>query len=98
MRLHYLQTKDGREIDFFILKEDLPLMMLEVKWADASLSRNFSLFDRFIKGCSKIQIVAELDREKTFPGRMEIRQAHGWLADVDLGTDARQALQAGNIE
>ncbi len=84
LRLHYLQTKDGREIDFFILKENLPLLMLEVKWADASLSRNFALFDRFIKGCRKIQIVAELDREKTFPGGMEIRLAHTWLADAML--------------
>lgn len=80
MQLHYLQTKDGREIDFFISRDSLPHMMLEVKWADSNLSRNFSIFDRYFPGIDKIQLVRNLVREKTYPDGTEIRRAHTWLS------------------
>ena len=41
MQLYYLQTKDGKEIDFFINKENSPFLMLEVKCADNNMSKNF---------------------------------------------------------
>lgn len=84
MQLHYLQTKDGREIDFFISRDSLPHLMLEVKWADSNLSRNFSIFDRYFSGVNKIQLVKKLKREKTYPDNTEIRLAHNWLATFSL--------------
>jgi hypothetical protein len=54
--------------------------MLEVKWADSNLSRNFSIFDRYFSGVNKIQLVKKLNREKTYPDDTEIRLAHNWLA------------------
>ena len=84
MQLYYLQTKDGKEIDFFINKENSPFLMLEVKWADNNMSKNFSLFDRCLQGVSKIQIVKEIDREKTYPNGLEIRQAASWLSALSF--------------
>ncbi|MCI5219441.1 MAG: hypothetical protein D3914_09690 [Candidatus Electrothrix sp. LOE2] len=58
--------------------------MLEVKWADSSRSKNFSLFDRCFDNIPKVQLVKELDRETTYPDGTEIRQAHSWLAQLPL--------------
>ncbi len=79
-QLYYLKTKDGREIDFFITRNERPFMMVEVKWADSNPSRNFSVFGNSFPGIKKVQIVKELDREKTYPEGTEIRIAHNWLA------------------
>jgi len=84
MQLYYLQTKDGKEIDFFINKENSPFLMLEVKWADNNMSKNFSLFDRCLQGARKIQIVKEIEREKTYPNGLEIRQAASWLSALSF--------------
>ncbi|MEA3547809.1 MAG: ATP-binding protein, partial [Thermodesulfobacteriota bacterium] len=82
--LYFLRTKDGREIDFFITRDDSPLLMLEVKWSDSKPSRNFQAFSKFFPNTRKIQLVKGLDREKTYPDGAEIRSAHNWLADFSL--------------
>jgi predicted AAA+ superfamily ATPase len=82
--LHYLQTKDGNEIDFLVTRETLPCLMLEVKWADSQRSKNFLLFDRHLGKVPKVQIVKKLDRETTYPDGTEIRQAHTWLEKMLL--------------
>ena len=84
VQLHYLMTKDGREVDFFITRNDAPFLMAEVKWADSSPNSNFSIFDKYFPGVKKVQIVGKLDREKTYPDGTEIRSAHNWLADLTL--------------
>jgi uncharacterized protein len=83
-QIYYLKTKDSREIDFFITRNEAPFLMLEVKWADSTPSRNFSIFGKRFPGVKKVQIVKKLDREKTYPEGTEIRSAHNWLADFSL--------------
>jgi len=34
--LHYVKTKEGKEIDFLVMKEDIPFLLAEVKWADGT--------------------------------------------------------------
>ncbi len=82
--LHYLQTKDGNEIDFLVTRETSPCLMLEVKWADSQRSNNFMLFDRHLGKIPKVQIVRKLDQETTYPDGTEIRQAHTWLEKMFL--------------
>jgi len=81
---YYLKTKDSREIDFFITRNEVPFLMIEVKWADSTPNRNFSIFGKRFPGVKKVQIVKKLDREKTYPNGTEIRSAHNWLADFSL--------------
>ncbi len=83
-QLYYLKTKDNREIDFFVTRKEAPFLMAEVKWADTSPSRNFTVFSKFFPRVRKVQIVKELDRQKTYPDGLEIRAAHNWLADFSL--------------
>jgi hypothetical protein len=58
--------------------------MIEVKWADNTPSPNFSIFSKYFPGIKKIQIVNDLNREKTYPDGTEIRSAHNWLANFSL--------------
>lgn len=81
VQLHYLMTKEGKEVDFFITRNDAAALMMEVKWADGNLSGNFAAYDKYFPAVRKVQIVAKLDREKTYPNGIEIRRAHDWLAD-----------------
>ena len=82
--LYYLKTKDSKEIDFFITRNEVPFLMIEVKWADSTPNRNFSIFGKRFPEVKKVQIVKKLDREKTYPNGTEIRSAHNWLADFSL--------------
>jgi len=58
--------------------------MIEVKWADNTPSPNFSIFGRYFPGIKKVQIVKNLNREKTYRDGTEIRSAHNWLANFSL--------------
>lgn len=82
--LHYLRTKDGKEIDFLICIERKATLILEVKWSDATPSKNFNHFSQFLPHASKIQLVKELTREKTYPDGLEIRSLIPWLVKLNL--------------
>jgi predicted AAA+ superfamily ATPase len=84
LHLYYLRTKDGKEIDFFITREEKPPLMVEVKWSQSNLSRNFKIFGKYFPTAGKIQINGRLDREKTYPDGSEIRAAHKWLTAFSL--------------
>ena len=58
--------------------------MIEVKWSDAERSPNFSFFENYLGRTKKIQIVKELNREKTYPDALEIRMAQNWLSEMRL--------------
>jgi uncharacterized protein len=83
-QLYYLKTKDNKEIDFLVARDETPSLLIEVKWAEAAVSPNFSVFSKYFPGIRKVQIVGDLKREKTYPDGTEIRSAHNWLADLSL--------------
>jgi len=82
--LFFLRNKDGYEIDFLITKEGKPHLALEVKLSDDTTSDNFKIFSDVLKGITKIQIVKNLSREKTYPSGVEIRKASNWLSEFSL--------------
>ncbi|MFO7715975.1 ATP-binding protein [Desulfosarcina sp.] len=83
-RLHYLMTKDSKEVDFLVTIEGTPFLMAEVKWADDKPARNLAIFEKYFPGVKKLQLVGKLSREKTYPDGTEVRAAHRWLADPTL--------------
>ncbi len=80
--LNYLRTKDKQEIDFVLTKNGKPVSLLESKWSDNNLHPPLKTLSRNLKNIPKIQLVKELDREKTFKGGFEIRRASKWLAKM----------------
>ena len=82
VHLHYLRTKDGKEIDFALLDDSGDMHMIEVKLSDESLSRSFSFFrEKFFQNAQCTQAIMNLRREQYVDG-IQIRNAAGFLAEL----------------
>lgn len=84
-RLQYLRDKDGREIDFLVVMEEQPILMIEAKWADSNLSKHFAAFSKYLPQATGLQLVGKIDREKEFESGVKSVNASRWLAEMDLG-------------
>ena len=84
-RLHYLRTKEGREIDFLVLFDDLPCWLIEAKLSDAELSPNFRHFESHFKGARRVQLVGHLKQDKSTAEGHKITYAPNWLSSMNLG-------------
>jgi len=84
--LHYLRTKDGKEIDFLVCLEEHPTHTIEVKWSDDNPSKAFEYFKHLLPKSKCIQLVYKLAREKSYPTGLRITSLISWLKTVDLKT------------
>ncbi len=82
--LHYLRTKDGKEIDFLLVLDDKPSHMIEVKTSDDKPHQAFKHFEKFLPDTSKIQLVQHLKRESNAPNAPEIRHLITWLSQLNI--------------
>ena len=82
--LHFLRTKDGKEIDFLICIEEKPTHLIEVKYSRDEPSPHFRHFAKAFPNAKQIQLVKDLKREKTYPDGLEIRSLIPWLSHLDL--------------
>lgn len=82
--LHYLRTRDGKEIDFLVCINDQPVLMLEVKLTNGEPASGFKHFSQFLPHARQLQLVKQLDREKTYPSGLEVRALIPWLADMPI--------------
>ena len=85
--LHYLRTKDGRELDFLICINSKPTHIIEVKNKDDSPSPAFNHFIKFMPEAKQIQLVREIKREKSYPTGIEIKSLITWLSKLDLSIE-----------
>ncbi len=83
-RLHYLKNKDGKEIDFLIVIDNIPCLMIEVKWGADSPSKNFKYFSKYLPDIRKIQLVKEIEREKSLEAGIDVLSAVKWLTGLNL--------------
>lgn len=82
--LHYLRTKDNVEVDFLVTKENIPQHMIEVKLSDTSMAVSLMKFFKENLEISRTQLVETLEKEKTYPCGVEIRDAVKFLATLDI--------------
>lgn len=87
--LHYLRTKDGKELDFLVSIDNKPTHLIEVKMSDDNPSKGFEHFSRYFEShasspIQKIQLVKNLNREKTYQNGLEIRSLIPWLAHLTI--------------
>lgn len=82
--LHFLRTKDGKEVDFLVVIDNKPVYLIEAKWSDDSPSRHLEHFSAQLQNVQNIQLVKELKREKTYPNGTEVRSVVNWLANLKL--------------
>ncbi|RJQ51202.1 MAG: ATP-binding protein [Desulfobacteraceae bacterium] len=60
--LRYIRDKEGREVDFVIVKDRVLEELIEVKYSDENISRNLLYYAEKLKPKRATQIVAELKR------------------------------------
>ncbi|MCC2666379.1 MAG: hypothetical protein K0R24_1068 [Gammaproteobacteria bacterium] len=82
--LHYLRTKDGRELDFLTCIRNTPTHLFEVKWSENNPSPAFKHFKQFFPNAQQIQLVKELAREATYPIGVQVRALITWLMHFSL--------------
>ena len=80
--LHFVRTKDGKEIDFLVSIDHQPRYLIEVKTSDDNPATGFAHFEKMLPNIEKIQLVLNLKREKTFPNGLAIRSLIPWLATM----------------
>ena len=75
--LKYIRTKEGREVDFCLVREGVPFSMIEAKFADSHLSRTLAGFHGK-HSIPAVQVVRHVKREREEAG-VEIRSALSFL-------------------
>jgi len=81
-QLHYLRTKDGKEVDFCIVEDEIPTLMLEVKNGDSNISKQLIFFHERYNIPGK-QIVKNL-RKEYMVDNLIIEKAENFLKKLGL--------------
>jgi len=80
--LRMLRTKEHKEVDFVLVVDGVPVQMLEIKLADASLSPALRYFyDKY--EIPAVQLVKNLRHERLDSG-IEVRRAYEYLSQLEL--------------
>jgi predicted AAA+ superfamily ATPase len=79
--LHYLRTKDGREVDFALAQNVELTEFLEVKLSDEAPSRNLAYFKARHSAVRAVQLVHNARKEHR-EGDIVISPAASWLAQL----------------
>jgi len=66
--LRYIRDKEGREVDFVIVKDGSIEELIEVKYADDRISKSLLYYSRRLKPKKTTQIVAQIDHPYTKDG------------------------------
>jgi len=80
--LHYVRTKDGREVDFCYVRDGKAQFLLEAKLSDSTISKNLHYFCTQYN-ISGIQLVKNLKRERKEKTSIEVRSADTWLTELE---------------
>lgn len=81
-KLHYLRTKDKKEVDFALADDTSILKILEVKLSDNTVSKNLKYFSETYK-IKALQIVNNLKLEKSVEG-IDIVRAENYLKELEF--------------
>ncbi|MBI4061163.1 MAG: ATP-binding protein, partial [Elusimicrobia bacterium] len=80
--LHYVRTKDGKEVDFAVAEKGALTRLIEVKLSDGAVSRNLKYFKDRHPAVDAVQLVHNLRNEQQLD-RIAIVQAGKWLAALE---------------
>jgi uncharacterized protein len=80
--LKYLRTKDGKEVDFAITKDNKIKEIIEVKLSDYKLSKNLKYFSEKYSLAGK-QVIKNLKRERSI-AKIDIVRADNYLKNLYL--------------
>jgi len=81
LALHYLRTKDGKEVDFSLAENGVPTHFIEVKLSDGGVSRSLAYFKERHKNVKAVQLVHNARNERETNG-VSVARAGNWLAGL----------------
>jgi len=79
--LRYLRTKEGREVDFVLVQEERPILMVEAKYGEREISPHLRYF-RARYPIDAVQVVADLRQEREADG-IRVLRAGPWLEGLE---------------
>jgi len=79
--LHYIRTKDGREVDFALAENGEPTHLIEAKLSDEDASRGLLYFKERHPTVKAIQLVHNARNERE-AGGVSVARAGDWLAGL----------------
>lgn len=82
--IHYLRTKDGKEIDFLIDLDSIATHLIEVKMSDGKPANGFRHFGALFPDAVHLQVVKNLSRDTSLPNGLLIKKLVPWLAELAL--------------
>jgi predicted AAA+ superfamily ATPase len=59
LELRYFRDVDGREVDFIVTENTIPILAVECKWADNDISKSLNYFKQRFPECQAWQITME---------------------------------------
>ena len=88
-QLHYIKTKDGKEVDFAIIQDKQITHLIEAKWRDAKPSHALNYFKDRLQPKQKtpiiqVQAIRYLDRDFSTANGIQVCQATPWLETLAL--------------
>lgn len=81
--LHYVRTKDGKEVDFAIVEDNALQQLIEVKASHSSIDPNLRYFYEKYRVPKAIQVVKDLKRGRV-DGGIEVIQGDNFLKSLYL--------------
>jgi len=79
--LHFLKTKDGKEIDFVISKNDIAQNFIEVKLSERQISGSLKYFSERYPNVESIQLIHNMQQEEERKS-IKILKAGEWLSGL----------------
>jgi len=77
--LHYIRTKDGREVDFSLAEKGTLAQLIEVKLSDETPSRTLAYFRNRHPAAAAVQLVHNARHDQVHEG-LTVARAGDWLA------------------
>ncbi len=71
LELRYFRDTDGREVDFIITEDSIPILAVECKWAEGDISKSLVYFKKHFPQCEAWQI--SMKGEKDYLSKDGIR-------------------------
>jgi hypothetical protein len=79
--LHYVRDKDGREVDFVVCDDGVPIGLAECKVGAAAVNPYLAALAERLPGAGAVQLVRDL-RQPEQRGRVAVEPAARWLAEL----------------
>lgn len=85
--LHFIRTKEKRELDFVLVGPKGPKLVVEVKASDSNVSASFGALGRHL-GVPKVQLVHADFKEYTTSEGVAVRKLGPWLQEIETVFDS----------